>query len=174
MVWDDVAAFLLEPARGIAAARALVAQADEELGEVSRSRASNAARRAELDRQAAYLVRCARETAIAPRVLEGQLQEIDAEHERLCAADARLEAREALARQAAPQAQEIEVTCREFASGAMDATPQDRRGILEMLQVQVTMDGYEYEITGIVPQMARRGTLGVHAMRSCGRSRSPA
>jgi site-specific DNA recombinase len=48
VVWDDVAAFLLEPARGIAASRALVAQAEEELGEVSRLRASNAARRAEL------------------------------------------------------------------------------------------------------------------------------
>lgn len=60
------------------------------------------ARRADLERQAAYVLRCARETAIAPTLLEAQLKEIEAEQERVRIEEARLETREALAREAAP------------------------------------------------------------------------
>jgi hypothetical protein len=166
-VWAEIRAFLLAPGRGIAAARALTTDAERELEHVARQRAGNAARRAELDRQAAYLARCARETAIAPKVLEGQLREIDAEQERLCAADVRLAAREEVARDVLPQAAEIEAICRELAAGAAHATPTERRAILDALDVTVAMDGFDYTISGVVPSLRCQGTLWVHAERSC-------
>jgi hypothetical protein len=161
-VWNEIAAFLLAPMRGLEASRKLAAEAQGELDRLAHERARTAARRADLERQAAYILRCARETAISPTLLEAQLKEVEAEQERLRLEEARLDAREALAQEAAPQAEELEAICCEFAHGAVDATAEQRRAILEALAVVITMTGRDYEISGIVPELTRRGTLGVH------------
>ena len=71
----------------------------------------------------------------------------------------RLEASAALARLDLPRAGEIEAICAQFAQGAAEATPEERRAILDALQVRVTMEGVEYTVRGVVPEMETHGTL---------------
>jgi hypothetical protein len=97
---------------------------------------------------------------------------IEAEQERLRLEDARISAREGLAQEAAPQAEELEAICCEFAAGALGATAEQRRAILEALGVVVRLQGREYEISGIVPDLKKRrtlGTRGVHMEASSAR-----
>jgi hypothetical protein len=83
-----------------------------------------------------------------------------------------------LATQDLPQAGEIERVCQDLAEGATYAMPQERREILDSLQVQVTMQGLDYTVTGIVPDLTLRGSLQdpaagpgrwVHSDNTCSR-----
>jgi hypothetical protein len=53
-----------------------------------------------------------------------------------------LDAQAALAQADLPKADEIAATCRQFAEGVAEATPAQRRDILDVLEVQVTMQGW--------------------------------
>jgi multidrug resistance efflux pump len=117
------------------------------------------------------VLRLAKETKIAPAKIEASLAEVSAEEETLRRELAQLEAQVALAQADLPKAEEIAQVCRAFAQGAATASAQKRRDILDALEAQVSMSGLDYTITGIVPELERRGTLGASTSRSLARVR---
>ena len=117
------------------------------------------------------MLRLAKETKIAPAKIEASLAEVSAEEETLRRELAQLEAQVALAQADLPKAEEIAQVCRAFAQGAATASAQKRRDILDALEAQVSMSGLDYTITGIVPELERRGTLGASTSRSLARVR---
>lgn len=134
-------------------------------------RGAIAQRLAKLGEESAYLLRLARSTQIDPAKIEASLREVSAEEETLRRELAQLEAQVALAQAALPKAEEIALVCRRFAEGAAQATPAQRRAILEALEVRITMSGLDYEITGIVPELTQRATLDAHTNRASARVR---
>jgi site-specific DNA recombinase len=167
-VWAQIVAFLLAPHRAMEAARRQAAQAEHELEEVAARKIAIQKRLLELDEESAYLLRVARKTKLAPAKLDASLAEVHEEESRLRDELARLDAQLELARAELPRAADIEAICREFAQSADEATPAQKRSILEALRVRVVMHGHDYTITGIVPELTTQGSLTVHtAASSC-------
>jgi site-specific DNA recombinase len=158
-VWNDVVDFLADPERGMAAARQLALEAEADLAEIADRRSRIAQRLAALDQEAAELLRLARRGTIKPERIDASMAEVEEESARLRAELAPLEAQEALARAELPQAGEIARVCQDLADGATYAMPAERRELLDSLQVQVTMRGLDYTITGVVPELTLKGSL---------------
>jgi site-specific DNA recombinase len=161
-VWREVTEFLLEPARGLEAARQLAVEAERSLEHLAARRLSIAARLSKIDAEILYTLREARAAGLPASVLEASANELADEQRRLHAEDVRLEAQMALAREQIPAAEQVEAICRAFAQGATDADWETKRQLLEMLEIQVQMRGLNYHITGRVRELERRGTLGVY------------
>jgi site-specific DNA recombinase len=165
-VWAEIDAFLLAPHRAMEAARRQAAQTEHELEALAVRKMAIQKRLLELDEETAYLLRVARQTRLAPAKLDASLAEVHEEETRLRDDLARLDAQVDLARAELPRAADIEAICREFAEGAKEATPDQKRGILEALRVRVLMHGHDYSITGIVPELTAQGSLTVHTATS--------
>jgi hypothetical protein len=120
----------------------------------------------DLDEEAAELLRLARRRTIRQDRLDASMAEVEQEQHRVREEMSSVQTQIALATQDLPQAGEIERVCQDLAEGATYATPQERRELLETLQVQVTMQGLDYTITGIVPDLTLRGSLQDPAMAS--------
>jgi hypothetical protein len=158
-VWSAITAFLLDPERGLAAARQKAQEAEQRLEEVVARRATLQQRLATLGEECAYLLRLARATKIDPAAIEASLEEVRGQKAQLERELAQLEAQAALAQAEVPKAEQIAAVCRAFAVGAAEATVAQRRQILDALEIEVHMRGQEYEITGSVPDLTHQGTL---------------
>jgi site-specific DNA recombinase len=159
-VWAKIMAFLLAPEEGMARARALAEEAEQDLERVAARRIAIEQRLRELDEESAYLLRLARKTKVAPAKLEASLAEVSDEEQQLRAERAQLDAQAMLARDEIPRAEELEAICREFRAGAEVAGPAERRELLDALHVKVTLHGVDFTITGLVPEL--HGHVGVY------------
>lgn len=170
-VWREVTSFLLDAERGLAAARRLAADAEEDVESLAQRNREIDAAVAELDRQAAYIVRHGAASGASGPALQMAIDAIAGERQTLYTERAQVRARIALAQQARASAADVEAVCRELRAGVSSADASEKRALLDDLQVQVSMTGYDYEIRGVVPEMCVRGTLGVQGALTpaCGR-----
>ncbi|HKO24235.1 MAG TPA: recombinase family protein [Chloroflexota bacterium] len=135
-VWNEIVGFLANPERGMAAARKLAQEAEAHLAQIVDKRSRITQQLAALEKEAAELLRLARRGTIKAERVDASMAEVEDESARLRAELAPLEAQEALARAELPQAGEIARVCQDLANGAVYATPQQRRDLLDSLQVQ--------------------------------------
>ena len=126
-----------------------------------------------LDEEASELLRLARRRTIRQDRLDASMAEVEREQERVRQEMETVRAQIAQAAASLPQAGELERACADLAAGHTYAEPGDRRDLLEALQIQVTMHGLDYTITGIVPELERRGSVAeagwVQSSEACSR-----
>src|SRR2546423_1830327 len=171
-VWGDVRTFLDDPRRGREAAQKLAQESEALLEELAARRLSLGKRLAALDEEADELLRLARRRTITPSDLDRSMNEVNQQRDEVRVELATTGAQLELAQAELPQAAEIERICADLADGADWASAQERRKLLESLQVRVVMtgqdaDGYHYTIEGIVPELTTHGTLAVHTSSTC-------
>jgi uncharacterized small protein (DUF1192 family) len=114
------------------------------------------------------LLRQYRRGRIGEADLDQSMAEVEAQAGPLQQEVARVRADLALAQADVPAADEIDGICTLITQGARFVTAEEKRAVLDLLQVRVTMTGYDYTITGIVPQMTVRGTLEVGVLPARG------
>jgi hypothetical protein len=158
-VWAEVLAFLADPQRGMEAARHLAEDAEQRMVDLAARQVGLQKQLEALDEEASELLRLARRRTIRQDRLDASMAEVEREQERVREEMETVRAQIAEAAADLPQAGELERACADLAAGRTYAEPQDRRDLLESLQIQVTMDGLDYAITGIVPELERRGSM---------------
>jgi len=158
-VWASVMAFLADPERGLANAIRLADEAAARVEELEAKRAALQRTYAALDDEAAALLRLARRGTIPERRIDASMREVEEQQAAIRDELATLEAQQTLTREDLPRADRVIEVCQHMARGALYATPEEKRELLDMLGVRVTMRGLDYTITGSVPDMAMAGTL---------------
>lgn len=158
-VWADLMAFLADPARGRAGATRLIAEADQRAAAAAARCRELEEKLAAPDGEALELLRLARRGTYKQEWLDASLAEVTTEQESLRSELARAQAEEALARTAIPEAEELAHICQSLNGGAAYATAEERRALLDLLQVQVTVRGKDYQITGLIPELRVQGSL---------------
>lgn len=162
VVWSEISAFLRNPERGLAAARQQAQEAQLRLEEVAARRAALDQRRAKLADETDYLLRLARRGNVPLEKVEAILAEVAAEEETVRREVAQLDAQAELAQAELPKMDEVAAVCHRYATyvaGLPEATADERRAILEALEVQVTMEGRAYTITGLLSELTSHGSL---------------
>lgn len=172
-VWNDVMAFLADPARGLAQARRLAEEAAAQVADIDAQLEALQRRHAALDQEAAELLRQARRGKIRQDWLDASMDEVMAEQGRINGEIAVLEAQRTLTTEDLPRADRVMEVCQQLARGAHYATPTERRELLDLLRVQVMVTDNAYTITGAVPDMAIHGDMGVLAGVSTARHTPP-
>lgn len=162
-VWAAVMAFMLEPERALRAARGLAAGAEEEMERVALRRAEVARDLAEVERQAAHVLGHAALVDASVETMRLALEPLNRRRAELRDELERLPARAQVARGTLAQAVEVGDILADFAAYAQTEDRAERRALLDDLGVRVALRGAEYEITGVVPEMTRRGMVGVQA-----------
>jgi hypothetical protein len=158
-VWRDVMAFLADPARGLAGARRLADEAAATVEEIERELAALRRKYEALDEEAATLLRLARRGTIPEHRIDASMKEVEEQQARLLGEIATLEAQETRQRDKLPRADRVIEVCKQMAHGALYATPEERRELLDILGIRVTVDGLNYTISGVVPDMATSESL---------------
>jgi chromosome segregation ATPase len=167
-VWAEVRAFLGNPDRGRQAAHTLAKESEARMEVLAAQRVVLGKRMANLDEEAAELLRLGRRRTIRAQDLERSMAEVDEGREATRTELAALEAQIALAAQELPRAAEIERICSELADGLeMVTSAEERREPLESLAVRVFITGCDasgchYTIEGIVPELTTHGTIALH------------
>jgi hypothetical protein len=154
-VWDELMGFMLDPERGLLAARRLAAEAQVDLAEIGARRAEIAKERAEVAQQRRWVLTTARKAGATDDEIREQMTELAQQDERLVVEDRRLAAQEELARDHVPQAEAIAHMCRLMHERAQTMERQERIALLDDLEVRVDVEGEWAHITGKVKELER-------------------
>jgi site-specific DNA recombinase len=154
-VWDELMRFMLDPERGLRAAKRLAQEAEVDLARISARRGEIAKERAEVAGQRRWVLTTARKVGATEDEIKEQMADLGQQDERLLTEDRRLAAQEELARDEVPQAEAIARTCRLMHERAQTMERPELVGLLEDLEVRVEVEGEWAHITGKVKEMER-------------------
>jgi hypothetical protein len=154
-VWDELMAFMLDPERGLRAAKRLAVEAEMNLAQIGARRAEIAKARADVAAERRWILTTARKAGATEDEIREQMAELAQQDERLVIEDRRLVAQEELARADVPQAESIARTCRLMHERAQTMERPERVGLLEDLEVRIKVEGEWAHITGKVKEIER-------------------
>jgi site-specific DNA recombinase len=169
-VWRDVLAFLADPGRGLAAARRHIEQTAAEIARLEAERAALQREYEAKDAEAAALLRLLRRGTISEQRIEESMREVEEDQARLRAEMAALDARQTVQREDLPRADQALGVCQRLRQGAVLGTPEEKREILDLLAVEVAVDGLAYTITGGVPDLRLAGALAAEGAEVAART----